>query len=148
MKTPVAEKLILNIQRVIRAPRPRVFAAFASLEEIKKWLGGGNHVTAGKMDFRKGGQYLFTSVCADTGPADLVGTYQEIVPNELIRFTWKKTGAATEHWGEMLVTVRFADHKDGTLLSLTHEGFINEEVRQGHNKGWCASFDQLGKNLE
>lgn len=149
MKTPTAEKLILNIQRVIRAPRPRVFAAFASIDEIKKWLGGGNPVAAGTLDFRKGGQYVFKSTCPQTGPKDIVGTYQDIVPNELIRFTWTwKNNPAMEAWGETLVTVRLSDHKDGTQISLTHEGFIDQELCKGHNQGWNESLDKLARSVE
>jgi predicted enzyme related to lactoylglutathione lyase/uncharacterized protein YndB with AHSA1/START domain len=149
MKTPTAEQLILNITRVIRAPRPRVFAAFTTMDEIKKWLGSDKcSVVAGQMDFRKGGRYTYKSNNHDMGPSDITGAYQEIVPNELIRFTWAvKNNPQTEGWGEMLVTVRFADHSEGTQISLTHEGFIDEQVRDGHNQGWNDSFRKLEATL-
>ena len=80
MNPPATHKLILNIKRVIRAPRSLVFAAFASVEELKKWLGPvGCHVIDGKMDFCVGGTYRFTMHTTDFGEAELIGTYQEIV---------------------------------------------------------------------
>jgi predicted enzyme related to lactoylglutathione lyase/uncharacterized protein YndB with AHSA1/START domain len=149
MKTPTAEKNVLNLTRVIRAPRPRVFAAFASLDEIKKWLGPDEcRVVAGQMDFRKGGRYTYKSQTAEHGAVDIIGSYQDIVPNELIRFTWAmKNNPEMEAWGETLVTVRFADHAHGTEISVRHEGFLTDEVCEGHSHGWNGSFDKLEASL-
>jgi Activator of Hsp90 ATPase homolog 1-like protein len=32
---------------------------------------------------------------------------------------------------------------DGTLLTLTHEKFADEESRDGHKQGWTSSLDKL-----
>ncbi|PYK62008.1 MAG: hypothetical protein DME21_07465 [Verrucomicrobia bacterium] len=145
MNPPATHKLILNIKRVIRAPRSLVFAAFASVEELKKWLGPGEcHVIDGKMDFCVGGTYRFTMHTTDFGEAELIGTYQEIVQNERICYTWTwRSNPVMEPWGEMLVTVQLADHADGTQVTLAHEGLINEQVRDGHDLGWNGGFDKL-----
>ena len=145
MNPPTTHKLILKITRIIRAPRPRVFAAFASIDELKKWFGPGEcHVIDGQMDFRAGGNYRLGMHTSDFGQADLTGTYHEIVPNERIRFSWAwRNNEVMEPWGEMQVTIQFSVHPDGTQVIISHEGLINEQVRDGHNFGWNGSFDKL-----
>ena len=145
MNPPATHKLILNLKRVISAPRLLVFAAFASVEELKKWFGPGEcHVIDGRMDFCVGGTYRFTMLTTDFGEAELIGRYQEIVQNERIRYTWAwRNNPVMEPWGEMLVTVQLADHADGTQVTLAHEGLINEQVRDGHDLGWNGGFDKL-----
>ena len=34
---------------------------------------------------------------------------------------------------------------DGTLLTLTHEQFVDEDSRNGHEQGWNGSLDKLEK---
>lgn len=151
--TTTPHKLMLSLTRVIRAPRSRVFAAFTSLEELKKWLGPGEcHLLGGELDFRPGGNYrlrLHTQMPDSGGEADVVGKYEEVVRNERIRFTWSWHGSPTmEAWGETRVTFQFADHADGTQVTLTHEGFINEQARAGHNHGWVGSLDKLAASVD
>ena len=56
MSEQIGENLTLEMSRTIRAPRKRVFAAFASADELKKWFGPGDcHVTEGEMDIRVDG---------------------------------------------------------------------------------------------
>ena len=136
--------LSLLLSRVIRAPRPRVFQSFGSIEEFKKWFGPGDcHVTDGEMDFRRGGAYRL-AMHTNMGPAELVGAFDEIVPNERLRFTWTwRNNPPMAAWGNMTVTIEFADHRDGTLVTIQHDGLLDEEVRAGHNHGWCGSLDKL-----
>jgi uncharacterized protein YndB with AHSA1/START domain len=46
---------------------------------------------------------------------------------------------------ETVVTVTLSPTGDGTLVSLTHAGFPNEELRDGHAQAWpqvLAQFDE------
>lgn len=137
--------LTLLLSRVIRAPRPRVFKAFSSVEELKKWFGPENcAVLEGEVDFRRGGAYRLAMHTSDFGPAELTGIYEEIVPNERLRFTWTwRKNPAMVDWGGMTVSIEFTDHRDGTLVTIQHDGLLNEQVREGHTHGWNGSLDKL-----
>ena len=45
------------------------------------------------------------------------------------------------------MTVLLKPDGDGTLLTLTHEHFFDEESRDGHEQGWIGAFDKLEKFL-
>ena len=47
-----------------------------------------------------------------------------------------------------LVTLRFAPDDDGTLFTLIHEQFFDEQARTGHERGWTSSLDRLAAHLE
>jgi uncharacterized protein YndB with AHSA1/START domain len=139
--------LTLLLSRVIRAPRARVFKAFSSYEELKHWFGPEDcHVVKGEIDFRRGGNYRLSMHTASFGPAELTGAYEEIVPNQRLCFTWTwGKNDAMAAWGEMRVTVEFHDHPDGTLVTIMHEGLMDEQVREGHGHGWNGCFDKMAR---
>lgn len=148
---PVPLSLILT--RIIRAPRSRVFQAFASVEELQHWFGPGKcHVIEGDMEFQTGGFYRLTMFTTDFGNADLTGEYTLIIPDDTIHFTWRWEGnEVMEQWGTMTVQITLHDHSGGTEITIHHQGFIAPEVQEGHQLGWSGSFDKLkdcfGSNL-
>ena len=44
---------------------------------------------------------------------------------------------------QSLVTVALKPDCDGTLLTLTHEQFFDEDVRDAHREGWTGAIDKL-----
>ncbi len=68
--------------------------------------------------------------------------YREFVPNEKLVFTWawKSTPEC-----KSLVTVLLKPDGDGTLLTLTHEQFFDEETRDRHQQGWGGALDKMEK---
>src|SRR5687768_5134318 len=78
------------LQRIIHAPLPRLWHAWTDAGELAKWF-----TDEATIDFRVGGRYSNSD--GDTGE------YLEIVPEELIRFTWEQPDYAAGG----IVTVRF-----------------------------------------
>jgi uncharacterized protein YndB with AHSA1/START domain len=75
---------------------------------------------------------------------DVSGVYREIVPNEKLVFTWAWKSTPER---ESLVTVTFKDDNGGTLMTLLHEQFFDEDARDRHNAGWTGTMDRLEQYL-
>ena len=149
---------MLSQNRVIRAPRSRVYEAWTNPEILKQWFGPDNmYCPEAMLDVRVGGEYRIAvlptaEAAASEATSDserrhaaAVGSYTKIAPNELLQFTWSPNWNLGE---QSLVTVTFKDVEGGTELTLIHENFNSEESRDGHNKGWAGSFDKLVRILE
>lgn len=146
------QNLKLEIRRVIRASRQRVFEAWTRPEEIRKWMGPGMiSVSDVQTNARKEGTYRIEMKGSMDGNPELSerrmpveGVYTEVQPNELIQFTWKPSWHPEE---ESLVTVRLREVEGGTELLLTHERFADEQSRQGHAHGWNSTMEKLERYL-
>jgi uncharacterized protein YndB with AHSA1/START domain len=69
------------------------------------------------------------------------------MPPERLVFTWV-WGHGEDDGIEMLVTVEFAETRDGgTLLTITHERLPNAATREHHNQGWNSTLDCLAEHI-
>lgn len=48
---------------------------------------------------------------------------------------------------ESLVTVALKADGNGTVLTLTHEQFLDEAARDAHRTGWMGALDKLERYL-
>lgn len=131
----------LNLTRVIRAPRDRVFAAWTDPELLKQWWGPGP-VTCpeAEVDLREGGGYRIANREPDGKVVWISGTFERVrAPEELV-YTWRMGEAAGS---PTLVRVVFRPHPEGTELVLTHERFAVEAARDMHLQGWNGCIDKL-----
>src|SRR6266446_879263 len=143
MKTTVIKPIHLQVSRLIKAPRERVFAAWTTPEDIVKWFGPDTcRVLSAKVDLRVGGEYFFR-VKGHMGELDLRGVYREVKAPARLVFTWSFKGDPQVEFGETIVTVDFVEIDGGTDVQITHEAFPNAEARDSHNYGWNGCFDKL-----
>jgi len=141
MSVDTAVKPSLTIKRHFKASPAKVFGAWTDPEKIKRWMGPGEIVTVrAESDLRPGGRYLIMMRSPSGEPHDVSGVYREIVADEKLVFTWAWKSTPER---ESLVTVLLKLDGDGTLLTLTHEQFADEAVRDGHRQGWNGAFDKL-----
>jgi uncharacterized protein YndB with AHSA1/START domain len=134
----------VEITRQFKAPRDRVFAAFASPELMSQWFGGPEtKVLDCQMDFRAGGSYRIAVNSPQMGDMAVSGMYREIVPPSKIVLTWKWED--DEDWEKVdsVITFEFAAMGAETELHMTHTGFPVPESRDNHGKGWGMCFDRL-----
>lgn len=144
----VGEQQKVELRRVIRASRERVFQAWTKPESLGCWFGpGAIRMERAVMDVRTGGKYrIELRGTADGNPehrdreVSVEGQYIAVIPNEMIRFTWKPKWNPGE---ESEVTVKLRDVEGGTELVLTHERFATLESRNGHSQGWTSSLNKL-----
>jgi uncharacterized protein YndB with AHSA1/START domain len=143
MVTATATKPSLTIKRHLKAPPAKVYAAWTDPEKVKGWMGPGEvKAKSAESDLRVGGRYRWVMVAPSGQELDVRGVYREIVPNEKLVFTWSWLSAPER---ESLVTVLLKPDGDGTLLTLTHEQFFDEDARDQHNNGWNGALDKMEK---
>ena len=98
-----------------------------------------------EVDVREGGRYRL-SMRTDEGEVHTVGgKYTEIRPPERLSYTWAwEDGPEPVMAGSesTLVVVDFIDG-DGTIVRLSHSGFVNEEISAMHAHGWEAVLANL-----
>jgi uncharacterized protein YndB with AHSA1/START domain len=143
MSVDTAVKPSLTLKRRLKAPPAKVFAAWTDPEKVKRWIGPGEvKAVNAECDPRVGGHYRWRMQNAAGEPHNVGGTYREVVANEKLVFTWAWEGTPEN---ESVVTVVFKPDGDGTLITVTHEQFANEDARNRHQGGWNGALDKLEK---
>ena len=143
MSIPAATKPSLTVKRRFKAPPAKVFAAWTDPEKVKHWMGPGEvKAISATCDVRVGGRYRWLMRAPSGEEHDVGGVYREVVPNEKLVFTWAWKSTPER---ESLVTVEFKPDGDGTLLTLTHAQFFDEEARDRHQQGWAGALDKMEK---
>ena len=140
----VTKNLSLEIKRLIKAPRERVYAAWTDPAQMKQWFGPENVQTRDLIaDARVGGTFRWDLTNPEGEEMTMRGEYRELQPGKKIVFTWQ--WADDEDWENhiSIVTVDLDDADGGTELRLTHEQLPNEESRDGHTRGWESALDKL-----
>lgn len=136
----------LRLRRTFAAPRERVFRAWTTPEEMKRWTGPGDYTTPlAEVDLRPGGQYRIHMRAPDGTLRRLTGVYRAVdAPTRLV-YTWRWEDDPA--FPDTLVTVEFVERGAATEVVLTHEAFPNAAARQRHAVGWTGCFDKLAHVL-
>jgi uncharacterized protein YndB with AHSA1/START domain len=140
--------LTLDIKRVLRAPRERVFRALAEPAELARWWGPRGFTTPEiQLDPRVGGGYRFTMQPPEGDPFHLSGEYLDIDPPARLAYTfrWEEPDPDDR---ETVVTLALREMPDATEVSLSQSGFATEARLALHRVGWGDSFDKLGELVE
>ena len=132
----------LTIKRVLRAPRPAVFAWWKTAEKYRQWSGCKEATQCEVvMDFKVGGSFtqkMQLAVNGGTCEFSVTGVYQEIVEPERIRYRANLGAAPVD------VTVEFFERGEATEVVVTYEGFPDESIGRNVSRGTSESFDKLG----
>jgi uncharacterized protein YndB with AHSA1/START domain len=139
----MSETYSLTVERVILGPIEEVFDAWLDPASMKQWMKPGPMtLSAVTVDPVVGGKYALLFA----GEGQLVpheGEYREITRPHRLVFTWRAGAADT------VVTVAFARVADRkTKVTLTHEQFVSEGARDGHQRGWGNILETLGQTME
>lgn len=133
----------LTIKRRLNASPEKVFSAWIDPAKVKRWMGPeGVEVISAECDARTGGRYHWIMRAPNGDEHDVSGSYSEVVPNQRLVFTWAWKSMPDR---QSRVTVLLKPDGDGTLLTLTHEQFVDESARDHHNQGWMGSLAKLEK---
>ncbi len=126
MTTNVPDKISLEIKRVIKAPRDRVYAAWTDPAQLREW-----------------GKFRWELTNCDGEEMTMRGEYRELQPGKKIVFTWQWEDDEDWKQRDSVVTVELSDCDGGTEVRLTHEQLPSEESRDRHTEGWKSVLNKL-----
>jgi uncharacterized protein YndB with AHSA1/START domain len=157
MKDDASEGLKLELVRVIKASKRRVFDAWTRPETIRLWFGPKGKTAADvTADAHVGGDYRISMKPGDcevppvegidmTRSSAVTGRYTRVDPYDVLAFTWQGDWPGAE---ESLVTIELRDVEGGTEMTLRHERFLTEQAVKSHTYGWTGSLVKLAELLE
>jgi uncharacterized protein YndB with AHSA1/START domain len=130
----------IRVERVLRAAREDVFAAWTDPARLCAWFGPpGSPVLHLDGDLRPGGAYRLVLADPRGGERVLEWTFQEIDPPRRLVYAWRWLGGSAD---ASVVVVEFADLGDRTRVSVEHTG-LSPESRDTHASGWVGCLDSL-----
>src|SRR5204863_5896028 len=138
----------IKLHRVLRAKPERVYRAFIDPDAMAKWLPpNGFTGKVHQMSAKVGGGYKMSFTNFSTGKShSFGGTYLELKPHELLRYTDKFDDPNLP--GEMITTVSLKQVFCGTELNVTQEGIPAAIPAEACYLGWQESLTLLAKLVE
>ena len=138
----------VSLHRVLQASPEKVYRAFADPLAIASWYPPyGFLCQVHEMDFTTGGHFSMSFVNFTTGTGQAFsGVFEEIRPNELIRYTDHFDDPALP--GEMTSTVRLNAVSAGTELSIEQTGIPDYIPADMCYLGWQECLDKLKRLVE
>jgi uncharacterized protein YndB with AHSA1/START domain len=139
--------LVLMVRRTINASAERLFDAWTRPELMKQWFRGSEMSTpVAETDLRVDGAWQIVMKKSDGKAYPHHGHYKVVDrPNKLV-FTWNPFEAAD--YGTTVTLIFKKISENVTELTLIHEGFRDEEMKTGHDRGWNACLDTLEQWLK
>ncbi len=128
-----------------------VFRAWTQPEALKRWFAPSPDFSTPlvEVDLRVGGSYRIHMKDPSGALHTVGGVYQEIQPPSRLVFTWSWEpggpcgGNSDDPSPETLVTIEFRAISGGTELTLVHERFPTEDLRNKHHEGWTGCLQGL-----
>ena len=138
-----SDELMLEMERVLPAARPVVFAAFSDSNELVKWWGPkGFSSPSLKFQARVGESYRIEMQPPEGDAFYLTGEFREVDPPARLAYTFVWEDPDRDDV-ETLVVLSFRDVGESTEVALAQGPFKTEARRALHRDGWMDSFDKL-----
>lgn len=140
----------LKIDRLISAPRERVYKAWTDPEQMRQWFAPKPfELVVTKMDFRVGGRFEMAMKGPDGSRFPFTGTYRVIEPGKKLEWTGEFAEGPVD---QMTTTVTFADEGGKTRVAAHQRFFVMTETIKhataGAKQGWGMTMDQLTAYVE
>jgi uncharacterized protein YndB with AHSA1/START domain len=137
----------LELERLIHAPRQRVFDAWTRSEPMSQWFAPRPfQLVVHEMDFRPGGRFRMAMHGPNGEDFPFTGTYREIVPPE--RLSWSGEFAIGPA-DQILTVVTFESRGADTLVHVRQTFHVitpeTEFATKGARQGWTMTLDQLAE---
>ncbi len=139
----MSESNRVKLHRVFSAPPERVFKAFIDPDALVKWMAPhGFTAKVHHLDAKVGGTYKMSFSNFSTGSShSFGGTYQEIIPNQLLRYSDQFDDPNLP--GNIEVTIQLKAVSVGTELHITQSGIPDVIPVEACYLGWQESLQLL-----
>lgn len=117
----------IRIERVVDAPRERVWRAHTDAKLLAQWWGRGNRLDLETYEFRKGGHWRFVEH-SEGQQHGFEGRFREITPPETVSMTFEWDGMPGY---PSVQTMTLEDLGDGRTRIVTEVQFYTREERDG-----------------
>jgi uncharacterized protein YndB with AHSA1/START domain len=142
-----AKFAIFTIDRTLKAPPKRVFAAWSTLEAKRKWFAGPASESVEEIrefDFREGGSERLRGRWNSGKISDFRSTYWEIIPDRRIVYVYEMIMDDRIRMSVSLATIEFAPSGTGTRMRVTEQGAFlepfdpagDDAVGREHGTNW------------
>ena len=139
----MAAKLALHLERVLPAPRERVFRMHADPDFLARWWGPkGFTAPSIEVDLSVGGSYRIAMQPPEGDRFFLAGEFREVDPGSRLVYTFRWEPPDPDD-REAIVVVSLRDHGDSTALTIDQQPFATDARRALHEQGWNESLDRL-----
>jgi uncharacterized protein YndB with AHSA1/START domain len=147
--------LSISLSGTFPAPINDVFTAWTSPPILEKWFfpGGWSTDTVNEVTLRDEPPSM-SEVNDARDPVDEGGAlrkgeayihtseYNEVTRPTKIVYSWSSPAVTST-----VVTVLFRTTDEGTEVSLTHDGFLTEDICEIHKVAWQLNLERLGEYL-
>jgi uncharacterized protein YndB with AHSA1/START domain len=144
----------LRLTQSVPAPIERVFEAWTRPEVMADWYAPTDDFLPStiEVDLRVGGTYKVGMKHKDRDLHLVTGQYCRIEEPHLLSFTWawQTRDAETPELHltpETQVTIKLCPNGGSTDLTLTHERFRDEALRDRHKEGWTGCLSRLAAKV-
>ena len=146
--TETASANTVRLHRVLRATPKKIYRAFLDADALAKWLPpNGFTCKVHHLDAKVDGTYKMSFTNFTTGRShSFGGTYLELKPDELIRYTDNFDDPNLP--GEMQTTMTLGKISCGTEVSIVQEGIPTAIPAEACYLGWQESLVLLAKLVE
>lgn len=150
---PSAPAPMIRLNKLVRASRERVWAAWTDPDQFCQWWAPGptEICRVVHIDLRVGGAFRF-EMESKGKPMGSYGTYTRVEAPSVLAFTWTWE-QMPEFGGDSLVTIELIEtenpYEDGpaTEVVFTHEKLRTAAERSEHTTGWWNTLRALGYHV-
>ena len=129
----------VTVETLVNAPVATVWRAYTTPSDIMQWNAASDdwHTTRSSVDLRVGGAFTSRMEAKDGSFGfDFAGTYTQVVPHELIEFSF----------GDRAASVAFVPGANGVTVRVRFDAESDIAVEQ-QRQGWQAILDNFARHV-
>lgn len=130
----------ITVETTVRAPINAVWKAYTSPDDIVHWNAASDdwHTTTSSVDLRTGGKFSSRMEAKDGSFGfDFEGTYTNVVPNNLLEYSF----------GDRSARVEFSEGPAGVVVKVSFDSEESHSIEQ-QREGWQAILNRFKGHVE